>query len=98
MAIDGEFPATLDATKNAYQLVRLGLGETLTRLDTHMKLVPWLAKDISKLVRDAVPRAKAQIQGDAVRVSSKSKDDLQRVIGAVKDKNYDVPLQFVNYR
>lgn len=57
-----------------------------------------LAKDISKLVRDAVPRAKAQIQGDAVRVSSKSKDDLQRVIGAVKDKNYDVPLQFVNYR
>ena len=49
MAIDGEFPATLDATKNAYQLVRLGLGETLTRLDTHMKLVPWLAKDITNV-------------------------------------------------
>ncbi len=32
MAIDGEFPATLDATKNGYQLVRLGLAETLTRL------------------------------------------------------------------
>ena len=59
---------------------------------------PDLARDISKLVREAVPKARAQVQGDAVRVSSKSKDDLQRVIGAVKGKTYDVPLQFVNYR
>ena len=57
-----------------------------------------LAKDISKLVRDAVPKARSQIQGDAVRVSSKSKDELQRVIAAVKQRNYDLPLQFVNYR
>jgi uncharacterized protein YajQ (UPF0234 family) len=57
-----------------------------------------LAKEISKLVRDTVPKARAQVQGDAVRVSSKSKDDLQRVIAAVKQVDYDVPLQFVNYR
>jgi peptide/nickel transport system substrate-binding protein len=49
MAIDGEFPATLDATKNAYQLVRLGLAQTLTRLSPQMKLVPWLAKDVSNI-------------------------------------------------
>src|SRR5437868_419786 len=49
MAIDGEFPATLDATKNAYQLVRLGLAETLTRLTPQMKLVPWLAKDVANV-------------------------------------------------
>src|SRR5436305_2422293 len=49
LAIDGEFPATLDATKNAYQLVRLGAAETLTRLTPQMKLVPWLAKDITNL-------------------------------------------------
>src|SRR5712692_5849018 len=49
MAIDGEFPATLDGTKNAYQLVRLGLAETLTRLTSQMKLVPWLAKDVSNV-------------------------------------------------
>src|SRR6267142_5684086 len=49
VAIDGEFPATLDATKNAYQLIRLGLGETLTRLTPQMKLVPWLAKDVSNV-------------------------------------------------
>jgi len=57
-----------------------------------------LAKDITKLVRDSVPKAKAQIQGDAVRVSAKSKDDLQRVIAAVRGHDYDVPLQFENYR
>src|SRR5215472_2255470 len=49
LAIDGEFPATLDATKNAYQLIRLGLGETLTRLTPQMKLVPWLAREINQV-------------------------------------------------
>jgi peptide/nickel transport system substrate-binding protein len=49
LAVDGEFPATLDATKNAYQLVRLGLAETLTRLTPQNKLVPWLAREVSSV-------------------------------------------------
>ena len=57
-----------------------------------------LGRGLVKLVRDAVPKAKAQIQGDAVRVSSKSKDDLQRVQNAVRQQEYDVAIQFVNYR
>jgi cyclic-di-GMP-binding protein len=57
-----------------------------------------LAKRITKLIRDTVPKAKAQIQGDAVRVSSKSKDDLQQVIQTVRQQSYDVPLQYQNYR
>ena len=57
-----------------------------------------LARDIVKVVRDAAPKVKAQIQGDAVRVTGKSKDDLQRVIAAVRDKGYDAPIQFQNYR
>jgi cyclic-di-GMP-binding protein len=57
-----------------------------------------LAKRITKLIRDTVPKAKAQIQGDAVRVSSKSKDDLQQVIQTVRQQGYDVPLQYQNYR
>jgi cyclic-di-GMP-binding protein len=57
-----------------------------------------LAKEISKLIRDRFPKVKAQIQGDAVRVSGKSRDDLQAVIAALKEKDYPVPLQFVNYR
>jgi cyclic-di-GMP-binding protein len=57
-----------------------------------------LAKELTKVVRDTVPKARAQVQGNSVRVSSKSKDDLQRIISAVKQRNYEVPLQFVNYR
>jgi uncharacterized protein YajQ (UPF0234 family) len=57
-----------------------------------------LAREIVKVVRDTVPKAKAQIQGDAVRVSAKSKDDLQRVIAAVRGREYQVALQFQNYR
>jgi cyclic-di-GMP-binding protein len=40
----------------------------------------------------------AQIQGDSVRVSSKSKDDLQEVIQAMKEADYPVALQFTNFR
>jgi uncharacterized protein YajQ (UPF0234 family) len=57
-----------------------------------------LARELVKLIRDTVPKAKAQIQGDAVRVSAKSKDDLQKVISTVRGKEYDVALQFQNYR
>ena len=59
-----------------------------------------LAKKISKLIRDEFPRCKSQIQGDAVRVSGKSRDDLQRVIARLKEEGegYPVPLQFQNYR
>lgn len=57
------------------------------------------AKKISKLIRDEGPKAvKARIEGDELRVSSKSRDDLQAVISLLKGKDLDVALQFVNYR
>jgi cyclic-di-GMP-binding protein len=59
-----------------------------------------LAKKISKLIRDDFPKVKSQIQGDAIRVSAKSKDDLQKVITRLRTESegYPVPLQFENYR
>jgi uncharacterized protein YajQ (UPF0234 family) len=56
------------------------------------------AKKITKLIRDEFPKVKSQIQGDAVRVSGKSRDDLQRVIARLRDLDLAVPLQFENYR
>ncbi len=57
------------------------------------------AKKLGKLIRDDGPRGvKVQIQGDELRVSSKSRDDLQRVIALAKDADLDFPVQFVNYR
>jgi cyclic-di-GMP-binding protein len=57
-----------------------------------------LAKQISKLVRDSFKNAQSQIQGDAVRVTSKSKDELQGIITLLKAQDYPVALQFTNYR
>ncbi|MBT0565901.1 YajQ family cyclic di-GMP-binding protein [Williamsia sp. CHRR-6] len=57
------------------------------------------AKKITKAIRDEGPKGvKAQIQGDELRVSSKKRDDLQEVIALLKSKDFDVALQFVNYR
>lgn len=57
-----------------------------------------LAKSISKQVRDNFPKARPQVQGDAVRVTAKSRDELQAVIAFLKQKDYPVALQFINYR
>ena len=57
------------------------------------------AKKISKIIRDEGPKGvKSQIQGDELRVQSKSRDDLQQVQALLKGKDLDVSLQFVNYR
>jgi hypothetical protein len=65
--------------------LRRGLGEEL-------------ARKLSKLVREEFSKVKPQIQGDALRVFAKSKDDLQRVIVRLKELDEPVPLQFTNYR
>jgi hypothetical protein len=61
-----------------------------------------LCREITKLLRDRMPKLKTQIQGDAVRVTGKSKDELQSAIAILKkaeqERNWPVPLQFVNYR
>ncbi|MFV2119503.1 YajQ family cyclic di-GMP-binding protein [Streptomyces sp. Act-28] len=57
------------------------------------------AKKVAKIIRDEGPKGvKAQVQGDELRVSSKSRDDLQAVIALLKGKDFDFALQFVNYR
>ncbi|MFM1974011.1 MAG: hypothetical protein RLZZ345_1095 [Actinomycetota bacterium] len=57
------------------------------------------AKKISKIIREEGPKSiKSQIQGDELRVSSKSRDDLQDLIALLKSKDLEVDLQFVNYR
>ncbi len=65
--------------------LRRGLGDDLSR-------------KITKMIRDEFPKVKSQVQGDAVRVSAKSKDDLQKVIVRLRELDETVPLQFQNYR
>jgi uncharacterized protein YajQ (UPF0234 family) len=57
------------------------------------------AKKINKIIRDEAPKGvKSQIQGDELRVSSKSRDDLQQTMAVLKAADLDVDLQFINYR
>ncbi|MGV0024777.1 YajQ family cyclic di-GMP-binding protein [Phormidesmis priestleyi] len=57
-----------------------------------------VAKQITKLIRDEFKKVQGSIQGDAVRVSAKVKDDLQAVMQRLKQEDYPMALQFTNYR
>jgi uncharacterized protein YajQ (UPF0234 family) len=56
------------------------------------------AKELAKFIKGTHTKVQSQIQGDQVRVSGKSKDDLQAVIRAVKEQDFGIALQFVNFR
>ena len=56
------------------------------------------AKKITSLIRDQYPKVKTQIQGDVVRVTSSSKDDLQSVMQLLRTHDFDFPISFTNYR
>lgn len=57
-----------------------------------------IAKQLSKIIRDEFKKVQPSIQGDAVRVSAKDKDDLQAVIQRLRQEDLPVALQFTNYR
>ena len=75
-----------------------GGNKVRQRIGLRRGLSEEVAKKITKLIRDEFPKVKSQIQGDAVRVSAKSRDDLQRVIARLRELDLAVPLQFENYR
>ena len=80
------------------KIEQAGGNKVRQRIGLRRGLSDDLAKKLSRLIRDEFPKAKPQIQGDAVRVSGKSKDELQRVIARLRELDEPVPLQFQNYR
>lgn len=56
------------------------------------------AKEITRTIKDSRLKVNASIQGDAIRVSSKSKDELQATMGLLREKDFGLTLQFTNYR
>lgn len=57
-----------------------------------------LAKNITTLIKQSKIKVQAAIQGDSIRVSGKKRDELQQTIQLIKDKKYDIPIQFDNFR
>jgi len=73
-------------------------GRVRQVIELQQGLTPEQAKELSKFIRENNPKVKPQIQGDAVRVIAKSRDDLQTIIAQLKQKDYPVALQYINYR
>ena len=83
------------------QPVENALGGNVRQIYNLKKgLTQELAKKIVADIKDSKLKVQASIQGEQVRVSGKSKDDLQEVIGLLRknEDKYDIPLQFTNYR
>ena len=57
-----------------------------------------LAKKITTMIKQSKSKVRASIQGDSVRITRKKRDELQDIIQVIKDQNYDITLQFVNFR
>lgn len=94
LATRGQSQKTLDTSK---ELVESNL-KTTKEVPFKQGLDQDKAKQLTKLIRDEYPKVKPQIQGDAVRVMSNSKDDLQAVMQLLRAQDLDFPLSFTNYR
>ena len=73
-------------------------GTARQSIDLNQGISTDKAREIVKAVKDMKVKAQSSIQGDQVRISSKSRDTLQDVIAALKEKDFGIPLQFTNYR
>ena len=73
-------------------------GTARTTIGLNQGIATDKAREIVKAIKDMKVKAQASIQGDQVRVSSKSRDVLQEVIAGLKERDFGIPLQFTNYR
>ena len=94
LATRGQSQKVLDTSKNA---VESNL-KTTKEVPFKQGLDQEKAKKIAALIRDQFSKVKTQIQGDAVRVTSTSKDDLQAVMQALRAQDFDFPISFNNFR
>jgi len=94
LATRGQSQKVLDVSKN---IVTSNL-KSVQEVPFKQGLDQEKAKKVTALLREQYPKAKAQIQGDTVRVTSNSKDDLQGVMQLLNSQDFDFPLSFNNFR
>jgi uncharacterized protein YajQ (UPF0234 family) len=94
LATRGQSQKVLDTTKTP-EVANL---KTTQEIPFKKGLDQEKAKSITKLIRDQFPKIKTQIQGDAVRVTGPSKDDLQAVMELLRKQDFEFPISFTNYR
>ena len=94
LAARGQSQKVLDTTKDSV----VANLKTTKSVPFKQGLDQEKAKTITKLIREQHPKAKPIIQGDAVRVSSTSKDELQSIMQLLRTYEFDFPLSFTNFR
>jgi hypothetical protein len=83
----------------SYGKIESALGGTLRqRVGVQQGIPTEKTKEIVRYIRDTKLKVKSTIQGDSVRVSSRDRDTLQKVISLVKEKDFGIDIQFTNYR
>lgn len=88
----------IDLKSLKQQDIEVSGGTVQQNIDLQEGIDKELAKKITALVKQSKSKTQASIQGDSVRITGKKRDELQAIIQLVKDQNYDIPLQFVNFR
>ena len=73
-------------------------GRVRQKVKLRAGLADEVARDVVKRIKAELPKLQSRIEGDKVRVTGKSRDDLQAAIKVLRDAELDVPLQFTNYR
>jgi uncharacterized protein YajQ (UPF0234 family) len=82
-----------------YEKIEEALGKTVRqKVKVKQGIASEIAKEITKEIKSAKLKVQAQIQGDQVRVTGKSRDDLQSAIALLKKKDFGADLQFTNFR
>ena len=92
-------------SKRKIDLKSLKIGETqeannsaLVNIELVQGISGEIGKEINALIKSKKMKVQSSIQGDSVRVSGKKRDDLQSVITLIKEQNFNIPLQFQNFR
>ena len=92
-------------TKRSIDLKSVKIGEihqtnnaSQVNIDLIQGISSEIGKEINALIKSKKMKVQSSIQGDSVRVNGKKRDDLQAVINLIKEHNFDLPLQFQNFR
>lgn len=88
----------VDIRSMFYKEINVNLNEAKQTVEIKQGIDAENAKKIVKLIKDKQLKVQAAIQGDQIRVSGKKRDDLQDVIGMLREAKVAIPLQFINFR
>ena len=78
--------------------IETNLAQAKQKVTVKQGIEQKLAKKIAASIKDAKIKVETQINGDKLRVSSKKRDDLQEVIALLKKSDFELPLQYDNFR